>query len=278
MALLHDLILDTVKHTKLFYTGQTGFVWRTQRVQPGMLFPSLISRNTWEKKQKKKKFKKSLATISVFSGTKAKQSTRYPGMWIKSSREGQNPTAYCIFLGRTSLQTSSVPTCPLRTINQAGPLPPPWGSAALSTVSVISNNEWEEALAKITWGHKCSGCNGPDSKQLHRLDPYILTASKTQGELSRMSLEAFCQPEFDWAQENNKKNLRKKAIKQTKPNNNSKTKPKLNKHTQQQQQNQPNPNNLDREMNLEWNPLSTSILKCLLNITWKCHFYSCYVA
>lgn len=78
-----------------------------------------------------------------------------------------------------------------------------------------------------------------------------------------MSHEMFYQPEFHWAQENNKKNLRKITIKQTKPNKQQQQNQIQTKQTHTQQKNQPKPNNPDREINLEWNPLSTSILKCL---------------
>lgn len=49
---------------------------------------------------------------------------------------------------------------------------------ALQYLSSPARSE-KKPQEKITWGHGCSGCNGPDSKQLHRLEPCILIARKT---------------------------------------------------------------------------------------------------
>lgn len=151
--------------------------------------PCPISRNTWETKGKNKL--KSLAIVSLWCGTKAKQSTCYPGMWMKCSRGRQNQLPVVSSFPADWLSAF----CPLWSINQAAPLPPLWGSAALLRVCHLP--QWmREASARITWGHGCSGCNEPDSKQLHRLDQYILITRKTQGELPGTSHEAFYQPKF----------------------------------------------------------------------------------
>lgn len=163
-----------------------------------MSFSSLISRNTWATKEKK--IKKLPSHCQCFIWYKGKTKHTLSRNVNKMLQRGTNPTACCILLGTTTADRLSAYLS--STDNQSGSsTPTSVRSAALSTVSVTSNNERERPQQKITWGHGCSGCNGPDSKQLHRLDPCILIACKTQGELSGMSHEAFYQPEFRWAWE-----------------------------------------------------------------------------
>lgn len=142
-------------------------------------------------RNKRKKDLKSLAIVSLLCGTKTKQSTCCAGMEMKCSRERQNQLPVV-----SSFPADWLSACrPLWTINQATPVPPPRGSALSSVCHLLS--EWmTEASAGTTWGHGCSGCNEPDSKQLHRLQPYILIAHKTQGELPGMAHEVFYRPIF----------------------------------------------------------------------------------
>lgn len=130
MALLDDLTLHAVKHTKLFCRGQTGFVCNTQHH-----FPLQFLGTHGKQKDKRFKILSHCQFIMCNEGKTKHMSSRNVNEMLQRKTK---PTACCILLLTDWLSAY----CPLWTII--------WQlhshlceDQLLSSGSVISHNEWE---------------------------------------------------------------------------------------------------------------------------------------